>query len=108
MENEKMNVEQFIASRQLSENKITMLRFLDKSADTVSIEVRRKGHSIITAEFDCGAYKGSQLIAFKMSNLSPFIILASLENLTSGHIFKFEEEKAFIYTLMDKSLCSLI
>ncbi len=85
-------IEAFIEKRpELAESRKVMLRYLANVSDVISIEERPKGRSVVKCEFDCGAYKGSEVIEIRMDRLTPMRIALSLEGLTSGHHFSFPE-----------------
>jgi len=89
-------IEKYISDRPtIAESKVAMLKYLAEVSDDYSIEERTKGRSIIKCEFDCGSYKGSEFIQFRISDLNPLKIAVALMSLTSGHHFSYpiaEEE----------------
>jgi len=98
------SVSSFCEGRGLPESKVTMLRYLEKVADKCWVEVKPKGNSRIVAEFDCGAYKGSEVITLSIKNLCPFSIARNLMTLTSGHHFSFPEAEAFLISQFSKEM----
>lgn len=93
---ENMSVEQFIASREeLSPSKAIMLRYLDEVSDSVTVEPQTKGRSKIHCEFDCGVYKGSEVLTFHMKTINPIGIALALMRLTSGHRFSYDDAEDF-------------
>lgn len=96
----RVSIDDFIQSRpELSTERKTMLRYLASVSDNAWIEERTKGRSILKCEFDCGAYKGSEILTYQVSKLCPFRIADGLMSLTSGHHFSFEHGKQ---ALLDK------
>jgi len=85
-------IESFIEARpELAESKKTMLRYLASVSDGIRIEPMPKGRSRIHCEFDCGAYKGSEIVTFNMQTINPLRVALSLMALTSGHHFSYEK-----------------
>ena len=86
-------LDKFLEDRNLGEDKTTMLKYLEKVSDKISIEPRPKGRSLIRCHFDCGAYKGEEILTFHMQSLCPLKIAVNLMSLTSGHHFNFPDAK---------------
>lgn len=92
MEEKTSSIKDFIASRpELSEERKITLHYLDSVSDKSWVIERTKGRSSIKCEFDCGAYKGSEIYEIRVSNLSPIRVANALQNLTSGHYFSYPE-----------------
>lgn len=86
-----MDIEQFLEGRDMGDVKATLLRYACTVADKYEIEVRPRGRSLVRLHFDCGAYKGEEIITFNLSTITPMRLAVALEKLTSGHIFRFKE-----------------
>lgn len=93
----------FIEGRGMAEDRVIILKYLETISDKFSIEQKPQGKSLAICEFDCGAYKGSQLLRFKISSLNPIDIASSLKNLTSGHRFDFQKaEQALLADMTER------
>lgn len=102
-----MNLEEFLASRtELPASKIIVLRYLEKVADVFGIDPQPKGRSKVECRFDCGAYKGEEIITFRMDDLNPIFVAAKLMHLTSGHNFSFPDGENSIVSQMGKRVRS--
>lgn len=101
----KLSTHEFLADREdLAEWKIIALKYLEKASDVFWIEPKPKGQSKIYCEFDCGAYKGSEILTFSMKTISPMQIALKLSGLTSGHIFRFDEVDEAMTEVMRKRI----
>lgn len=97
-----MDAEDFITSRpELSDKKKTIIRYCESISDVFWIEPHPKGRSRLHLEFDCGAYKGSEIVVISLSNCCPLEIAASLESLTCGHHFNCDETKDAVLKKME-------
>lgn len=94
------SVDDFLKGRDLGEARTVMLKYLEKVSDNIDIMVKTGGNSVIKCYFDCGAYKGEEVLTFRIKNLCPFEIAASLKSLTSGHHFSFKHEEEYMIKRM--------
>lgn len=85
-----VTLDEYLAKRaDLSPHRITMLRYLNSVADQFHIDERTKGNSRAVCKFDCGTYKGYEIVEFRISIMEPIGVAWQLMNLTSGHHFWF-------------------
>lgn len=91
MTDTRCTIENYCEGRGLSESKETLLRYACSVADSYEIELRPKGRSLFKLHFDCGAYKGEEIITFNAATISPMRLALELESLTSGHRFSYPE-----------------
>lgn len=94
------SVDEFLKGRDLGEARTVLLKYLEKVSDSIDILVKSGGNSVIKCHFDCGAYKGEEVLTFRVKNLCPFGIAASLKTLTSGHHFSFKHEEEYMIKRM--------
>lgn len=100
-----MNVERFLEGcGELSLAKVTMLKYLQKVSDKFDITPAPKGRSRVECRFDCGVYKGEEVLTFRVADLNPIFVAAKLLLLTSGHHFSFDEGEETLLQEMKKSL----
>lgn len=101
-----MKVDEFLSSREngIAHDKVVMLRFLERVSDSVDIESKTKGRSLVHAEFGCGAYKGSEVLTYSISKLNPMRVLYDLTRLTSGHKFSWDKAEQFCLSCMEERL----
>lgn len=100
-----MKLQEFLDSRAspISEDRVTILKYLEKVSDRLDVEARPRGRSFVVVDFDCGAYKGSEILTYHISKINPMKVLFDLSKLTSGHRFSFEEvEKAAIKVMKER------
>ena len=98
------HIEQFIESRpELANARKIMLRYLAEVSDKIELSILPKGRSKVKCYFDCGAYKGDEILEFRVSSLNPLSIALNLMNLTSGHHFSYGEvEKLLLQTMKER------
>jgi len=95
-----LSVDAFLSSRpKLAQDKVTMLRYLETVSDSIAIEPCR-----VHCEFDCGAYKGSEILTFHMKTINPFMVALSLMNLTSGHHFSYDRAEKVLLEMMQERI----
>ncbi len=100
-----MSVDEFLVGRtELSPQKIILLRYLEMVADSFSIASAPRGRSTIECRFDCGAFKGDEILHFRVSVSNPITVAASLLSLTSGHHFSFPEAEQALLASMEGRL----
>lgn len=101
-QNKQAALENFLQDRSLGEVKETLVRYLAEVSDVITFEPLPKGRSKIVCEFDCGAYKGSEVLTFRMTQLTPWSVAIQLMSLTSGHHFSYPDAENVLIESMKR------